>query len=93
MRYDKLKLQYICSKYPEMARKLVKNDFLISSPPHPKKLLNKIGYLKKFVKKWKKIKVVPNCLKWSANWSNIIFGFCDPPFKEKKTEKVLDDKK
>ena len=51
---------------------LVENDFWICLPPPPKK----IGYLKKYVSKMKKMKVVQNCLKWRENLLKMVFGLC-----------------
>ena len=51
-----------CSKWPEMARKGVENEFWICIPPP----LNDLGYGKNVGQKKKK--VVRNGLKWRENW-------------------------
>ena len=62
-----------------MARKLARINFRIFGPP-PRNF---------FAKNEKKIKVVPNWLKWRKNWSDIIFGFFDPPQKKyAKNQKI-----
>ena len=54
---------------PEMAKKLVGNNFWIFGPPPPHPLI----WDKKMITK--KIKFVP---KWLENWSEITFTFLEP---------------
>ena len=68
----KSKKNQSCSKWHEMARKLVENNFLICSPT-PQRKEKKIGYVKHFLPNMKKIKVVQNCMEWRENWLKTIF--------------------
>ena len=60
---------------PEMARKLVENEFWTFYPPHPQLFL---GGVQKNVVENEKIKVVQNCLKWRENWSKTSVGLFNP---------------
>ena len=70
----------ICSKLPEMAKKLVKTIFVLFSQP-PKK---NVGGVQKKLSIMKKIKVVQNCLKWREHWSKTIFVLFSLPAPQKK---------